>query len=45
MSNITKKEIREDIKGVLAANVGWRENGPRVNDLLLDMLNKLDEDK
>ena len=40
METITRKDIKE----VLAANVGWRENGPRVNDLLLDMLNKPDKD-
>lgn len=37
---ITKKDILE----ALAASANWRENGPRVNDLLLDMLNKLNED-
>jgi len=39
--NITKKDILEALK----ASTSWRENGPRVNDLLLDMLNKLDEDQ
>jgi len=39
--NITKKDILE----ALAASANWRENGPRVNDLLLDMLLKLDKDQ
>ena len=34
----------QDVKEVLAANVDWKENGPRVNDLLLDMLLKIGED-
>ena len=36
---------REDIKEVLAANVGWKENGPSVNDLMLDLLLKIEEDE
>ena len=41
MSEITRKDILE----ALAASANWRGNGPRVNDLLLDMLLKIEEDE